>query len=155
MPQDLNQSEKAKIFIKKNKKLLFEKFASVEIYKPTDNPISWFMAGSPGAGKTEFSQALLKELSLPIVRIDADEIKKIIPIYNGANSDIVQGASSIGVDILYSYVLKKKLSTLLDGTFSKFEINSGSSNLVLTLILSFIISSIFIKNSLRLNLNAL
>lgn len=122
MPQNSPQSEQAKTFIKKNKKLLFEKFASVETYKPVENPVSLFMAGSPGAGKTEFSEALLEELSLPIARIDADEIRKIIPAYNGANSAIVQGGASIGVDILYNYVLKKKLSALLDGTFAKFEI---------------------------------
>jgi hypothetical protein len=42
-------SEGAKEFIKKNKRLLFEKFASGKIYQPNENPISLLMAGSPGA----------------------------------------------------------------------------------------------------------
>jgi glutaredoxin-related protein len=120
-----NLSEEAKKFIKNNKRLLFEKFANGDIYKPNENPILLFMAGSPGAGKTEYSKALIeiaKKSANPIIRVDADEIRKIIPQYNGANSNAVQGAASIGVDILYNYVLKNKYNLLLDGTFAKFEI---------------------------------
>ncbi len=115
-------SEKAKEFIKKNKDLLFEKFASSKIYQPNKNPISLFMAGSPGAGKTEYSKRFIERFDSNIVRIDADEIREIIPQYNGANSDIVQGAASIAVDILHNYALKNKYNLLLDGTFAKFDI---------------------------------
>lgn len=118
-------SEDAKKFIKRNKRLLFEKFASAKIYQPNENPISLFMAGSPGAGKTEYSKALIKmakSSANPIVRIDADEIREMIPQYNGANSDVVQSAASIGVHNLYNYVLKNKLNAMIDGTFAKFEI---------------------------------
>ena len=118
----LTDSGNAKTFIKKNKDLLFEKFASGKIYQPNENPISLFMAGSPGAGKTEYSKRFIERFDSNIVRIDADEVRKIIPQYNGANSDVVQGAASIAVDILYSYTLKNKYDLLLDGTFAKFEI---------------------------------
>lgn len=119
---NLKDSENAKKFIKNNKYLLFEKFASSKIYKLDEKPTSLFMAGSAGAGKTEYSKWFIKNFVNNIVRIDADEIKEIIPQYNGANSDIVQGASSIAVDILYSYALKNKYNLLLDGTFAKFNI---------------------------------
>ena len=56
------------------------------------------------------------------LRIDADDIREIIPQYSGANSYVVQGAASIAVDILYNYVLKNKYNLLLDGTFAKFDI---------------------------------
>ena len=118
----LTDSGNAKTFIKKNKDLLFEKFASGKIYQPNENPISLFMAGSPGAGKTEYSKRFIERFDSNIVRIDADEIREIIPQYNGANSDVVQGAASIAVDILYSYTLKNKYDLLLDGTFAKFDI---------------------------------
>ena len=118
----LKDSEDAKEFIKKNKNLLFEKFASSKIYQPNKNPISLFMAGSPGAGKTEYSKRFIERFDSDIVRIDADEIREIIPQYNGANSDVVQGAASIAVDILYNYTLNNKYDLLLDGTFAKFEI---------------------------------
>ncbi|MCK4744803.1 zeta toxin family protein [Candidatus Parcubacteria bacterium] len=115
-------SEEAKKFIKKNKNLLFEKFASDKIFKPNEKPISLFMAGSPGAGKTEYSKRFIEEFDSDIARIDTDDIRGIIPQYNGANSFIVQGAASIAVDILYSYVLKNRYNLLLDGTFAKFDI---------------------------------
>lgn len=118
----LKDSEDAKKFIKKNKNLLFENFASSKIYKPNKNPISLFMAGSPGAGKTEYSKRFIERFDSNIVRIDADEIREIIPQYNGANSDVVQGAASIAVDILYSYSLRNKYNLLLDGTFARFNI---------------------------------
>ncbi|MEA2065420.1 MAG: zeta toxin family protein [Patescibacteria group bacterium] len=122
MSKLLKDSEDAKKFIKKNKSLLCEKFASEKIFKPNKKPISLFMAGSPGAGKTEYSKRFIEEFDSDIIRIDADDIREIIPQYNGANSFVVQGAASIGVDILYSYVLKKRYNLLLDGTFAKFDI---------------------------------
>ncbi|MDO9399708.1 MAG: zeta toxin family protein [bacterium] len=120
--QFLTDSEEAKQFIKQNKKLLFEKFANKNIYQSSKCPISIFMAGSPGAGKTEYSKRFIERFTGDIVRIDADDIREIIPQYNGYNSDIVQGGASIGVDILYNYALKQKYSLLLDGTFAKFNI---------------------------------
>ncbi len=51
---DKNQilSEKAKKFVKENKKFLIEKFASLNKFPSKEKPFSIFMAGSPGAGKT-------------------------------------------------------------------------------------------------------
>lgn len=42
----------------KNIKALLEQFASTEIYLPDPNPVMFFTAGSPGAGKTEFIKGL-------------------------------------------------------------------------------------------------
>ncbi len=100
-------SEEAKKYIKTNKNKLFEKFIGSDLSSPVENAVSIFMAGSPGAGKTEYSKRMIKKFKGGIVRIDADEIREIIPQYTGGNSDIVQGAASIGVDILHNHVLKK------------------------------------------------
>lgn len=108
-------------FIKSNKKLLLDKFANDDICKVETNPISIFMAGSPGAGKTEFSKNFLKVTKIKAVRIDADEIKDIIPQYNKKNSSQIQGASALGVEYLFDYVLKAKKSVILDGTFADYE----------------------------------
>lgn len=119
------QKDEANEFIKANKNLLFETFASSSIYKSREKPITLFMSGSPGAGKTEYSKALIetaREKANPIVRIDADEIREIIPQYNGHNSDAVQRAASTGVHKLYDYCLKNKLDAMIDGTFANFEI---------------------------------
>ncbi len=121
---DLNDSNNAKKCIKDNKKLLIEKFAKLETVPSKENPFSIFMAGSPGAGKTEFSKAFIKSnLSISAVRIDADEIKKIIPQYNGHNSDVVQGASALGVEKIYDFVLKNNQNVIIDGTFANYNIS--------------------------------
>ena len=108
-------------FIKANKKQIIQKFAGDHICESDANPISIFMAGSPGAGKTEFSKWLLKYAKIKAVRIDPDEIKECIPQYTGKNSNEVQGASALAVEYLYDYVLKKKKNMLLDGTFSDYK----------------------------------
>ena len=119
-------SDNAIKFIKANKKLLIEKFANSAVYKPVEFPETIFMAGSPGAGKTEFSENLIEILAEIInknfIRIDADDIRKIIPGYEGFNSADVQIAASIGVEKLYDYISKKKLDVILDGTFASYSV---------------------------------
>lgn len=120
------QSEQAKRFIKENKQLLFDKFANPALFRPARIPITIFMAGSPGAGKTELSKEIVNNRLLGFfieenaVRIDADGIREMIPGYDGTNTDVFKGASFIGVDILYSFVLKNKLHVVMDGTFSNY-----------------------------------
>jgi glutaredoxin-related protein len=111
-------------FVKRNKKAIIDKFADPNVYTPESNPISVFMAGSPGAGKTEFSKRLIAELKLKgviqkdPVRIDSDDVRGVLPGYTGNNSFIFQAASAIGVEKLYDHVLAKKQSAIIDGTFS-------------------------------------
>ena len=105
-PEEEKQAEEAKGFIRAHKAFLKQKFAAISTHAKSKHPVSIFMAGSPGAGKTEFSKRLVELVigedgSLP-VRIDADEIREIIPGYNGSNSNIFQGASARGVEILYA-----------------------------------------------------
>ncbi len=75
---NIEEEQKAKKFVKSNVDLLIEKFASLEEYPPSNKPFTLFMAGSPGAGKTEFSKSLVNIIKqrekAPIIRIDADEI---------------------------------------------------------------------------------
>lgn len=125
MEQEANSkiAAEAKTFIKKEKTLLIKTFADLEKFPPNEKPFSFFMAGSPGAGKTEFSKRLIEIMApIPIVRIDADEIREFIPWYNGKNSDIVQGAAAIAVDKLNYYTLKNKQNSIMDGTFANYEI---------------------------------
>lgn len=114
-------TELAIAFVKSHKREIREKFANDKISPPEQNPFSIFMAGSIGAGKTEFSKNFLKIPRIQAIRIDADEIKDFIPHYNGKNANQIQGASALGVEYLHDYVLDKKKSMLMDGTFSNFE----------------------------------
>lgn len=108
-------------YIKSHRKELIERFANNEICKPEQHPISIFMAGSPGAGKTEFSKNFIKKFGIQAIRIDADEIKDFLPHYNKKNSSEVQGASALGVEYLHDYALKSHKTMILDGTFADYE----------------------------------
>lgn len=84
------------------------------------------MAGSPGAGKTEFSKSFIQEFEekhppRKIVRIDADDIREFIPAYTKHNSSEVQGAASLGVEKLLDCVLANGQDFLLDATFADYE----------------------------------
>lgn len=93
------------------------------VYLPDPNPASVFMAGSPGAGKTEFSKSLIdifeKTQESKIIRIDADDYRSILPGYDGSNSKNFQAAISIIVEKIHDITLKQGQSFILDGTFSK------------------------------------
>jgi predicted ABC-type ATPase len=124
---DGDNQEKCNIaveYARQNKKIFISHFADIEKYPKENNPISIFMAGSPGAGKTEFSKRLISELKSggiierDPVRIDPDDIRGFLPGYTGTNSYIFQAASAIGVEKLYDHVLDKRQSAIIDGTFS-------------------------------------
>ncbi|TSA45023.1 hypothetical protein D4R51_02630 [bacterium] len=111
--------EEAEVYIKEHKYELIARFADPEKYRPVDHPISLFMAGSPGAVKTEASKRLIEQFAdnTP-VRIDADDIREMFSNYTGANSHIFQRACTTGVNKLFDYVLDHKLNVILDGTFA-------------------------------------
>lgn len=119
-------SESAIGWIKTNRKLLIEKFCDLNDFPPSKKPFTIFMAGSPGAGKTEFSKSMIpilqkKDPDHKIVRIDIDEIRCIIPQYNGHNASIIQSASAIGVEKIFDFVQKYNQNAFMDSTFSNYN----------------------------------
>ncbi len=119
MKSDTEISSEAVEYIKSHKQELLNKFCSG--YLPQSKPVSIFMAGSPGAGKTEFSKALIElipEYKSSIVRIDPDEIRLWLPQYIPGKAELFQEAVSSGVSKLHDYVKSKSISFLLDGTFA-------------------------------------
>jgi len=104
---------------------LYKLFADESKYLAYPTPTTFFMAGSTGAGKTEASIRFIKNINqehnFPIVRIDADEIREILPNYNGQNAHLFQEAAILGVNKLYDYVNKKRFNVLMDGTFRNEE----------------------------------
>ena len=116
--------------VKKKKKQIIDKFANIENYPAVENPFTIFMAGSPGAGKTEFSEDFDPDLfkfvehqDTKIVRIDADEIRHLLDQFTGSNASEVQRAASKGVDFLFDHVQKKCQNAIVDGTFANREIS--------------------------------
>jgi len=112
-------------FARRNKDAIARELTDTEKYLPDNIPISVFMAGSPGAGKTEFSKNLIsileKDPNRHVIRIDADEIRPRMPDYTGHNSHLFQGAVSIVTDRIHDFVLKKKQSFIFDSTFAKYD----------------------------------
>ncbi len=112
-------------FAKRNKVQIAKKLTDPEKYAPDIMPISVFMAGSPGAGKTEFSKSLIKILEEDkerrVVRIDGDEVRPLIPGYTGNNSHLFQGAISLIVEKMHDLVLHRRQSFILDSTFANHK----------------------------------
>ena len=118
--KDLEQA--ALEFARANKKKIAREITDRQRYLSESSPVSVFMAGSPGAGKTEFSKrylSLLQESSgYEILRIDPDDYRSLIPGYTGSNSWLVQGAATIITEKVFDLALEQKQSFLLDGTFA-------------------------------------
>ena len=85
------KEERALEYAKANKDFFIERLVNGISKQELKTAI--FMAGSPGAGKSEVAQAL-GEIYDNLVIIDADEFRKQFPDYNGKNSSKFQKASS-------------------------------------------------------------
>lgn len=93
---------------------------------PSDsNSVSVFMAGSPGAGKTETARSFIRNVSAngesELVHIENDEYRKVFTHYDGQNSPLFQRAATILVEGVHDRALKKKVSFVLDSTLSSYE----------------------------------
>ncbi|PCJ83205.1 MAG: Zeta toxin [Thiotrichaceae bacterium] len=111
-------------FARKHKKNIAKRITDLSRFLPEDEPVSVFMAGSPGAGKTEASIELLASVEsedVEILRIDPDELRHEFPGYTGENSYLFQGAVSVLVERIHDLALKQKQSFLLDGTLSHYD----------------------------------
>ncbi len=119
--EDGEIAARAAQYVKDNRKKIVEERTAH--FKQEENPVSSFMAGSPGAGKTEASLRLLKNAG-DILRIDADELRNYFREcgYDGTNSHVFQKAATRFVHEIHDAALKKRISFLLDGTFASENI---------------------------------
>lgn len=109
-------------YARANKKAIAKRLTDKSKYVSEKDPVSVFMAGSPGAGKTEASIALLKETDgNAVIRIDPDELRKEFPAYSGENAYLFQGAISVLVNKIHDMALDQDQSFLLDGTLSNYD----------------------------------
>ncbi|HIF9464868.1 zeta toxin family protein [Photobacterium damselae] len=90
-----------------------------------ESAVSVFMAGSPGAGKTETARAMIKsfkaEYDVELVHIENDELRKEFDDYNGLNSPLFQRPATILVEAIHDRALKRDVSFILDSTLSSFD----------------------------------
>ncbi len=115
----------AVVFAKANKERIALELTDAAVYVPDKTPVSVFMAGSPGAGKTEFSKALLSLLEKgrkhPVLRIDSDDLRPRIPGYTGNNSYLYQGAVSIIAEKIHDHALANRQTFIFDGTLWRYD----------------------------------
>lgn len=147
---ELKIQQEAIKYINSHKDELIERFVISK--KPMRlDLLTFFMAGSPGAGKTEFSRRYvlekidktnqkvinrLQKMGVDIedvdtffIRIDVDEIRDFLPQYQKTdiqnctvgNAHIVQKAANKGLDILRQYCFSNSISFLHDGTFANYK----------------------------------
>ena len=113
-------------FAKANKKAIARELTDKAVYPKEADPVAVFMAGSPGAGKTEASKALVEELTAgtekKILRIDPDDLRCRFSACTGNNSYLFQGAVSILVDKVLDYAHDNRQSFLLDGTLAVYDL---------------------------------
>jgi ATP-dependent Clp protease ATP-binding subunit ClpA len=75
-PAELLMQDQAMSFARLHKKTIAKRRTDRALYPPEQDPVSVFMAGSPGAGKTEASIALVNLFAdTAILRIDPDELR--------------------------------------------------------------------------------
>lgn len=116
-------SNEAIAFAKANRKDIARRLTDPATYLPESEPVSVFMAGSPGAGKTEASIELIGRFTgWPILRIDPDELREEFPGYTGGNAWLFQRAVARVVDAILDRAFHNKLSFILDGTFASYDV---------------------------------
>lgn len=121
---DESITKRALEFARANKKYIARKETDTEKYPPDTNPVSVFMAGSPGAGKTESSERLIERLSgdgHSALRIDSDALRHYFDEYTGANSSLFQSATSIIADKIQDVAIEQKQNYIFDSTLSNLE----------------------------------
>lgn len=118
-PSELAIQKKALDFAKKNRTRICRRLTDTSIYIPEQQPVSVFMSGSPGAGKTESSKELVAALTEDgghVLRLDPDDLREEFEDYNGNNSYLFQAAVITLVERAMDMIFKNNQSFLLDGT---------------------------------------
>lgn len=128
-PENIKIKDRAEEYARLNKKEIAKNI--INTYQTEKYPVSVFMAGSPGAGKTEASKRLIKELTKDkensVLRIDPDDLRILFKEYNGRNSNLFQCATSIITEKIHDLAISKDISFIFDTTFSK--INKAEENI--------------------------
>jgi UDP-N-acetylglucosamine kinase len=127
---DLNDEEiairdRAVIFAKKNRTQICRRLTDKAVYLPEEAPVSVFMSGSPGAGKTESSKELVASITdgdVQVLRLDPDDLRIEFEDYDGSNSYLFQRAVVTLVERSMDYIFKNGQSFLLDGTLSSYHV---------------------------------
>lgn len=80
-------------------------------------PTAIFMAGLPGAGKTEFTKSLIRQVGVKVIRLDMDEIAAQIDSYSPQKADKFRAGASALLNRTFDKVMSGHYDFIMDGTF--------------------------------------
>ncbi|AZE95674.1 hypothetical protein C4J96_3575 [Pseudomonas orientalis] len=130
-PRERSIAERAIGFAKANRTRIARDLACLTRYPGEEYPVSVFMAGSPGAGKTEVSKSfvnLMEAHGAKTLRIDPDDFRAYFPEYTGANSSLFQRGVTVMVERAIDLVYQQRQSFLLDGTLANVDVARKTSS---------------------------
>ena len=107
-----------KDWLKTHKKAIINQIITSSGASSDGNLSAIFMAGLPGAGKTEFTKNLIEFSDAKFVCLDMDKIAEQIKGYQPEHADQFREAATLILNEAFSEVLKRKLDFIMDGTFS-------------------------------------
>src|SRR3989344_4958057 len=124
MTEDERIEQEASDFARVHKNEIAAELTDLTTFPPDTRPVSVFMAGSPGAGKTESSLWLIESLSgggHSVLRIDPDDLRPRFPNYTGKNSSLFQPATSIVADRMQDLAIDQSQNYVFDGTLTNLR----------------------------------
>lgn len=111
----MSLKEDAVRWARENKTKIVRGFVSNAV--PATSPSAIFMAGLPGAGKTELARELVAAMSSRVPLLDMDELAQMIPGYKAEQADDFRAGATILLERILDELLGKKCDFILDGTF--------------------------------------
>ncbi len=104
-------------WVKEHKKEFVNRLIGPYLTATGDIPVAFFMAGLPGAGKTEFTKGFIQSTSAKLLRLDMDEIASQIRSYKPQAADQFRKGATILLENAFNTSINKKLNFIMDGTF--------------------------------------
>ena len=114
-------------YVRDNAKKIIEQYADDDLPVAANTALTIFLAGSPGAGKTETTKDLLRTFKAEsqmvnmIVRIDPDLIREDLPHYAGGNAHLFQEGVTVAADKIYNHCIKKNKHLIFDSTLAIYD----------------------------------
>lgn len=124
MKSDQEIEIEAIAFAKTHKEEVARELTSPQKFPKDSSPVSVFMAGSPGAGKTESSHRLIEKFSgdgHAVLRIDPDDLRVRFHEYSGKNSPLFQGATTIIAERMQDMAIEQNQNYIFDGTLTNLK----------------------------------
>lgn len=134
--RDFSIEQAAVAYAKANRTRIARELVDTSVFPSCGRPHINFMSGPAGAGKTEFAASFVEFMEqsemlashacpsgkFRVLFIDPDGIRESIPGYSGELSPLFQRAASIIVERVFDLALQRRVSFILESTFSNESI---------------------------------